>query len=57
MSKRDVWTAFFIYLVSAEGIWTLVSISLPWTIWLIGQPIVFLISAMMVGLTFGGRKK
>lgn len=57
MSKRDVWVALAIYFTSGEIVWTLISISLPWTIWLIGQPVLFVISAMLVGLTFGGRKK
>jgi len=57
MSKRDVWVALAIYFTSGEIVWTLISISLPWTIWLLGQPVLFVISAMLVGLTFGGRKK
>ncbi len=57
MSKRDAWAALFIYFMSAEIIWTIVSISLPWWIWLLGQPFLFIVSALMVGLTAGGRDK
>lgn len=57
MEKRDAWAALFIYFMSAEIIWTIVSISLPWWIWLLGQPFLFIVSALMVGLTAGGRDK
>jgi len=57
MSKRDVWTALFIYFVSGEIIWTLLSMSFPWAIWLIGQPVLVAVSMILVGLTAGGHRK
>jgi len=57
MSKRDVWTALFIYFVSGEIIWTLLSMSFPWAVWLIGQPILVAVSMILVGLTAGGKRK
>ena len=57
MSKRDVWTAFFIYFVSGQIVWTVLSMPFPWSVWLLGQPVVIAISMIIVGLTFGGRNK
>jgi hypothetical protein len=57
MSKRDFWIAVFIYFFSANIAWTLVTISLPWIVWLIGQPFLVLLSMMIVAITVGGRNK
>lgn len=57
MSKRDVWTAFFIYFVSGQIVWTFLSMPFPWSVWLLGQPVIIAISMIIVGLTFGGRNK
>jgi len=57
MSKRDVWTALFIYFVSGEIIWTIASMSLHWTIWLLGQPVLVAASMIIVGATMGNRDK
>jgi len=57
MSKRDIWTAIFIYFISGEIVWTLLSMSFPWTVWLIGQPILVAVSMILVGLTAGGYRK
>jgi hypothetical protein len=57
MNKRDVWAVLFIYFISGEIIWTFFSMSLHWTIWLLGQPVLAAISMLIVGVTVGGRHK
>jgi len=57
MSKRDVWAALFIYFMSGEIVWTIISIDLPWQVWLLGQPVIVAASMMTVGLTMKGRNK
>lgn len=57
MSKRDIWTIFFIYFMSGEIVWTILSMPYNWTIWLIGQPVIAAISMLIVGVTAGGRNK
>lgn len=57
MSKRDVWTALFIYFLSGEIVWTVISMSMPWTVWLLGQPVLVAASMIIVGATMGGRNK
>lgn len=57
MLKRDVWIALFIYLLSGNIVWTIISINLPWQTWLLGQPVLVAASMLIVGLTMGGRNK
>ena len=57
MSKRDIWSAVFIYFIFGEIVWTLLSMSFPWAVWLIGQPILVVVSLVIVGLTAGGKRK
>jgi hypothetical protein len=57
MSKRDVWTALIIYFISGEILWTIISMSFPWQVWLLGQPVLVAASMMIVGLTMGSRNK
>ena len=57
MSKRDVWTALFIYFISGEILWTIISMSFPWQVWLLGQPVLVAASMFIVGVTMGGRNK
>jgi hypothetical protein len=57
MSKRDIWTALFIYFALGEIIWTIISINLPWQFWLLGQPILIAASMLIVGPTTGGKDK
>jgi hypothetical protein len=57
MSKRDIWTALIIYFISGEIVWTIISMELPWQIWLLGQPVIVAASMLIVGLTMGGRDK
>jgi hypothetical protein len=57
MSKRDVWTALIIYFISGEILWTIISMSFPWQVWLLGQPVLVAASMLIVGLTMGGRDK
>ncbi len=57
MSKRDIWAALIIYFISGEIVWTIISIDLPWQIWLLGQPVLVAASMLIVGLTMGGRNK
>jgi hypothetical protein len=57
MSKRDVWAALFIYFMSGEILWTIISIDFPWYVWLLGQPVIVAASMMIVGLTMGSRNK
>jgi len=57
MSKRDIWTALFIYFALGEIIWTIISINLPWQFWLLGQPVLVAATMMIVGLTMGDKNK
>jgi hypothetical protein len=57
MSKRDIWTALIIYFISGEIVWTIISMEIPWQIWLLGQPVIVAASMLIVGLTMGGRNK
>jgi hypothetical protein len=57
MSKRDVWTALFIYFILGEILWTIISMSFPWQVWLLGQPVLVAASMVIVGATMGGRDK
>lgn len=57
MSKRDVWVALFIYFLSGNIVWTIISIELPWYVWLLGQPVLVAASMFIVGVTMGGRNK
>jgi hypothetical protein len=57
MSKRDVWVALFIYFMSGQIVWTIISIDFPWQVWLLGQPVLVAASMLIVGLTMGGRNK
>lgn len=57
MSKRDVWTALVIYFASGEILWTIISMSFPWQVWLLGQPVLVAASMLIVGATIGGKDK
>ncbi len=57
MSKRDAWVALFIYFMSGQIVWTIISIDLPWQVWLLGQPVIVAASMLIVGLTMGSRNK
>ena len=57
MSKRDAWVALFIYFMSGQILWTIISIDFPWQVWLLGQPVIVAASMMIVGLTMGGKNK
>jgi hypothetical protein len=57
MSKRDAWVALFIYFMSGQIVWTIISIDLPWQVWLLGQPVIVAASMLIVGLTMGSRDK
>jgi hypothetical protein len=57
MSKRDVWTALIIYFISGEILWTIISMSFPWQVWLLGQPVLVAASMLIVGATMGGKNK
>lgn len=57
MSKRDVWIALFIYFLSGNIVWTIISMNLPWYVWLLGQPVLVAASMFIVGVTMGGRNK
>ena len=52
MSERaSAWVAFFGYFVSGEIMLTLLTISLPWQIWALLQPVLFVICMFIIGLT------
>jgi hypothetical protein len=55
MNKLDIWTAVFIYFLSGEIVWTPISIPFHWSIWLIGQPFILIISMVLVGLTSASK--
>lgn len=57
MSKRDVWIALFIYFLSGNIVWMIISMSFPWQTWLLGQPVLVAASMIIVGATMGGRGK
>lgn len=57
MAKRDVWIALLIYFMSGNIVWTIISINLPWQVWLLGQPVIVAASMFIVGVTMGGRNK
>lgn len=56
MSKRrDAWMAFIIYLLSGEIVFTFLTMSFPWLVWLILQPLIVVVAMFIVGLTFRSR--
>jgi hypothetical protein len=58
MSNRgNAWIAFFIYMLSAEIVVTAATMSMPWQLWLLLQPIVVVLGLFLIGLTFGGKDK
>ena len=57
MSKRDVWTVFFVYVLSGELVFTGASLALDSVlVFWIGQPITFLGALLVTALTTNQKK-